>query len=187
MGKVVKSHWHRPDRVKECISCHERLPLTNFCAYEYTTNQGKRSTRYESRCLDCARARRIQRYNQNLERERKTIRKWREANVERVAAYNSARQANPEVRSLKAYHQRLRKARIRSGQPDDEAVREIYRQAKVIEAAVKDCPVFAIPELGYEMQVDHIRPLSRGGQHVAANLQVLPRGLNMRKGTSWAR
>lgn len=52
-----------------------------------------------------------------------------------------------------------------------------------IERVVQCCPVFDIPELGKKMHVDHIMPLSKGGKHVANNLQILPNGINMRKGT----
>ena len=34
-----------------------------------------------------------------------------------------------------------------------------------------------------DCHVDHIIPLSKGGRHVASNLQILPAGLNLRKGT----
>lgn len=49
------------------------------------------------------------------------------------------------------------------------------------------CPVFDLPELGKKMHVDHIRPLARGGKHEASNLQILPIGINMRKGTKCPR
>ena len=79
-------------------------------------------------------------------------------------------------------HQRLRKARMRSGEDDDEAIRAIYAEAMRIEKIIAPCPVFDIPELGKKMHVDHRMPLARGGRHVVSNLQILPAGINMRKG-----
>jgi len=41
-----------------------------------------------------------------------------------------------------------------------------------------------LPELGHKMHVDHVIPLARGGLHHEDNLQILPAGINMRKGVS---
>lgn len=194
MGQVSNSkymvnapHWHRPDRMKACIMCGEVRSLGDFYAYGYTTKQGKESIRYESRCKPCSRARRKEYYSENTEQCQVSSQGWKKRNADRIKQYNKRRQSEQEVRDLKAYHQRLRKARMRSGEDDDPAIREIYRKAKMIEAQVESCPVFDIPELGHEMQVDHIHPLSKGGAHVAANLQILPKGINMRKGVSWGK
>ncbi len=46
--------WHRPGRTKRCITCGEEKLLGEFYAHGYTTGQGKRGTRYESRCKPCA-------------------------------------------------------------------------------------------------------------------------------------
>jgi hypothetical protein len=43
-------------------------------------------------------------------------------------------------------------------------------------------PEISASELGKKMHVDHVTPLAKGGLHVAGNLQILPAGLNMRKG-----
>lgn len=151
-------------------------------AYAYTTNQGRRSVRLAPRCRDCENRRRKDYHAADRTRSRDNCREWRAANPDYGPAYNRARQSDSAVRARKAYHQRLRKARMRSGQKDNAAIREIYHQAKVIEKLVACCPVFGLPELGHEMQVDHITPLSRGGLHHEDNLQILPKGLNMRKG-----
>jgi 5-methylcytosine-specific restriction endonuclease McrA len=90
--------------------------------------------------------------------------------------------ATPNGRTIKAKLQRMRKARMRSGQGDNGAIRAIYAEAMKIEQAVKDCPVFAMPELGYKMHVDHVVPLAKGGLHHEDNLQIIPIGINLRKG-----
>lgn len=168
----------RKVRERPCIMCGGPRDIV----VAYTTNQGKRSKRWNPRCRACSAAKRKAAHEANKEESLQKSRDWKDANRDRIAAYNRERQQDPEVRALKAYHQRLRKARTRSGQGDDAAVRAVYLYAKEVERVVARCPLFAIPELGYEMQVDHIMPLSRGGPHVADNLQVLPKGLNMRKG-----
>ena len=174
--------WHKPDRVKQCILCGETKPLGAFYAFEYTTRQGKRSTRYESRCKPCSCARRKVQYHTNVEREAAASRARRARNVEKTKAYNRERQQHPEVRAQKALAQRLRKARMRAKAGDGPAIRAIYAEAMAVERIIAGCPVFDLPELGRKMHVDHIRPLSKGGKHEASNLQILPIGINMRKG-----
>lgn len=174
------AHWHRPDRTKACIRCGEEKPLGEFYSYGYTTRQGKPSTRYESRCAPCARERRVEGYNP--ERERPLMAAWHERNREHRATYSRKRQADPAHRANKAKAQRLRKARIRSGEGDTPAIRALYAQALHEERLIQPCPLFDLPELGKKLHVDHVHPLSKGGRHVIENLQILPVGLNLRKG-----
>lgn len=150
----------------------------------YTTKQGKRSLRWEPRCKPCNAARRAERYSREKAKELVAMAKWREANRRYTRIKAKLYQQSEHGKQVKAYHQRLRKARLRSGQGDDEAIRSIYRLAKEEEALVSKCPVFTLPELGHEFQVDHILPLAKGGLHAANNLQILPKGLNMRKGVT---
>lgn len=180
------SHWHKPDRVKTCIMCKEELPLSSFYAYGYTTKQGKRSTRYESRCRDCAAARRREAYHADPSKHQAISNRWKEANREHLREYSRERQKDPALRAMKAKSQRMRKARIRaSSDNQSDAIRAIYAKAIEAEQIIKDCPVFDVPELTHKVHVDHIQPLAKGGLHVAENLQLLPAGINMRKGVSW--
>lgn len=183
-AEAFGAHWHRADRSKNCIACGEEKSISEFYSYGYKTRQGKQGTRYESRCKPCARIRRRKQYQDTRPHQIKTMAKYRKRTFAARAAYNKRRQSNPEVRALKAYHQRLRKARLRGDGTDDDQIRAIYREAFEIEQIVACCPVFDLPEIGKKMHVDHIIPLSRGGKHAAENLQILPIGLNMRKGVS---
>lgn len=178
----MSDHWHRPDRLKRCIVCGDGKSLSEFYAYGYVTKQGKASTRYESRCLSCARARRLAIYHADPEKNREMSNRWKRANRDHLREYSKQKQADPDHRAMKAKSQRLRKARMRSGQGDNAAIRAIYAEAIRIEKLVANCPVFDLPELGHKMHVDHIIPLARGGLHHENNLQILPIGLNMRKG-----
>ncbi len=81
----------------------------------------------------------------------------------------------------------MRGARMRKGGANDAAIRAIYAEAVRVEKLVANCPVFDIPEIGKKIHVDHIIPLSKGGLHIAENLQLLPAGLNMRKGVKCPR
>lgn len=179
--------WHQPDRVKQCVLCGEAKPLADFYCYEYTTRQGKRSARYESRCKPCSKERRKERSCANPGMDAAISRRRRQLKPEWYVEYYKRRQQSAEVKALKAFHQRLRKARMRSGAGDDGAIRAIYAEAMKIEQIVANCPVFDLPELGKKIHVDHIIPLARGGKHIASNLQILPAGINMRKGVSCPR
>jgi 5-methylcytosine-specific restriction endonuclease McrA len=172
--------WHKPDRVKVCTKCGEEKTVDEFSAYGYTTNQGKRSTRYESRCKPCARKRQADYRLANPDVTKAQNKRRDPAMLARVAR---AYQQTEHGRAKKAYHQRLRKARMRSRAGDNTAIRAIYAEAMAVEHIVALCPVFDLPELGKKMHVDHIMPLAKGGKHEASNLQILPIGLNMRKGT----
>lgn len=178
------AHWHRADRSKRCTTCAETKPLDDFYAYPYTTGQGKRSSRYESRCKDCSKLRR---------------RAQRLAQPEKEAEYSRARvQRDPDVfkrqgeryratehgRRVKAKAQRLRKARMRSGEENrDPRIAALYQEAMDWEKKLQACVVSDEP-LQLKMHVDHVRPLAKGGRHVFENLQILDALENMRKGMS---
>ena len=187
MPEVKASHWHAEGRIKRCVLCGHEKALTEFYAYGYVTKQGKRSTRYESRCRPCATARRRDSYAASPTKANVASCSWREDNRDRIASYNSKRQQDPNHRRNKAKAQRLRKARLRSGQQNDPQIKAVYAEALRVEALIQCCPVFDLPELGKKIHVDHVIPLAKGGQHVASNLQLLPIGLNMRKGTKCPR
>ena len=57
---------------------------------------------------------------------------------------------------------------------DDPAVQAIYAQVP----ALQDM-------LGVDLQVDHIWPIAKGGEHVARNLQIVPKDVNLRKNDKW--
>lgn len=155
-----------------------------FSVYAYTTGQGKRSIRRESRCKACCRKRweEYRRANPDVIKAQYRNRDKTKLNAQ-VTAYRNS----PHGRAMKAYHQRLRKARLRSKADDNDAIRAIYVEAMEVEKIVANCPVFDLPELGKRMQVDHVRPLAQSGKHEAANLQILPIGINMRKGSKWVK
>ncbi len=174
---IIKNmnHWHRPDRNKCCISCSKDLPLSEFSAYEYTTKQGARSVRYESRCRSCNRARRNDRYKDPAKRkiDQTTSLRWKHENKEHIQKYQKGKQATEEYKALKATHQRLRKARIRArtNKADTPEIKAIYAEATRLQK-----------ETGVAYHVDHIIPLKHGGKHEAANLQILTATENMKKG-----
>ena len=114
-------------------------------------------------------------YNQrNKEHLLETAYAWRAANPEKVRASDKRyRGNNPHKICAKAARRRaLELATSAANTPEQNAlIRVIYEAA----ARVKRCT-------GLAVEVDHIRPLSRGGGHVPSNLQILPDRINSRKG-----
>lgn len=106
-------------------------------------------------------------------------RRYREANNERVKAHDRWRYSqHPEVAAEKAT--RRRAACLGASAGDPTAIRAIYRRAR--EVLKVDCYLCGkrIP-LG-QRHVDHIVPLSKGGEHSASNLAIACAGCNESKG-----
>jgi len=167
-------------RERPCIMCGGARDQN----YAYTTNQGKRSVRRAPRCKACQSSSRKAARARDPAREHATCKAWRERNPEYTAAKNLEYRQSEHGRAMKAKAQRLRKARMRSGQGDTPAIRAIYDLALKEQHIIKNCPVFDLPELGKKLHVDHVIPLSKGGKHAIGNLQILAIGLNMRKGVT---
>ena len=133
----------------------------------YTANHGK--------VLAQRRVRRASNHEKVLEQERA----WREANPEKMRAYTLARRvANPE--KIRAYT-RARRARklnqIGTVRPDVEAYLLGLQGAR---CAAPWCGK-ALKAKPRDFHLDHINPLSRGGLHDDANLQLLCAPCNQRK------
>jgi hypothetical protein len=127
------------------------------------------------------------------ERERSAKRRADPIYILKRKVYNKQRRQNPELKEkLKRYYsnyyrsyyqknpeiRRAKKAARRAAQRD--AVTQTFDRQKVRQIyawknRVQQC-------LGIRFDVDHIVPLSAGGEHSHRNLQVLPHRLNIAKG-----
>ncbi len=166
----VKRHanWQvcHETQTKVCSACKRRKPFDGF--YLCTKPTGHKYL--GATCKECSRER------------------ARELNKTRVTTPEQHRARNEKARLRPNWADQMRRnARIRhgqkraGGQASSPEVKAIYRQAVEEQALIQSCPVFDLPELGKRLHVDHIIPLSRGGQHVIGNLQILPAGINCRK------
>lgn len=121
----------------------------------------------------------------NLDAERKAdreskrrLRQTPEGKRRTKASTQAFRKRHPErVRLWKRMSVARRRLRMLELTPPD-ANRAFIRQFYITAERVWRCT-------GLVFHVDHIRPVSRGGLHHQHNLQVLPAGINLRKGSDW--
>jgi len=121
-------------------------------------------------------------YQANPEKYKTYMKAWYQANMDKVKAGNKAyyqanpdkakawQQANPEKCSMTTAKRRA----IKQNQlhPDHNPIieQQLFAMAKRLENCLK-----------IKFHVDHIWPISQGGPHHHANLQVIPQTLNLQK------
>lgn len=172
-------------RWRPCIMCGETKAPEDYYWYPYTTNQGKPSLRRESRCLTCARSRRIAKWGETRDREIAGMRAWRERNADAIRDYSAEYRTSEHGRARRAKSQSARYARQKAGLngPESPEILALYQEARDTERKLAACVECDDP-LELRMHVDHIVPLSKGGAHVLANLRVISARENLRKGAS---
>ncbi len=105
---------------------------------------------------------------QNRKRHNFTTQLWRKRNPER--ANELQRQNHQRNRITFQKHENLRRARKRNAQISDQAlVQKIYERARELRK-------------WFDVVVDHVIPLSKGGAHSSENLQIIYAEENARKG-----
>lgn len=163
---------------RECITCRATKSGDEFYSYGYTTNQGKRSIRHDSRCKDCAKARRKEMHGRNRTSELQKMAARRKKNRDRyLANLYGFRMANRDhVLTQRVVHEQKRTAK-KYGKPDKAMIDRVLAEARfgnryldAYTGELIDNPV-----------VDHIVPLSRGGEHAYENLCVTSRQMNSSK------
>ncbi len=155
------------DGRRACITCCESKALSDFYSYRYTTTQGKSSRRYDSRCRDCARARRLARFYRDHSRALAVSQEWKKRNAEHVKAYAAAYRALPESRKAHNFHQRIRQAKSRaSGEYSQQDIDDLMAKQRGKCAACRK-------SVRKTFHVDHILAIANGGANDKHNLQIL--------------
>lgn len=98
----------------------------------------------------------------------------RSENIEKIRAYDTERSRLPHRRAAHNESTRRRRANLVKATPvgfDKEAVVALYLLAQKLNRLT-----------GSTLQVDHIKPLAKGGEHNITNLQLLDAKLNNAKG-----
>jgi hypothetical protein len=172
------------DGKRHCIMCKEARAVVEFPQYSYTTNQGKPSKRYGSRCSDCERTRRLCRYERRGHIERSIAREYKTANREKIAA--KEREFALENRELVLCRRRAYEAKRRAvcgNNPRRSANGEVYLRV-LDEARIGNLWLDAYDgELIDNPTVDHIVPVAKGGCHEYENLCVTSKANNSSKHT----
>ena len=164
----------RPQR-NPCIACNQQKPDDGFYWYTYITQQGKPSVRRESRCLECARQRRRDRYAKDPIKDRTWSLKWKTLNnqrmLDRQAAYKKTDAGKAICNASNARRQAAQLQRIPPW------------------ADLDDIQTFYDRAVDADLTVDHVIPLQGvlvSGLHVSANLQLLSVEENSRKKNRFA-
>lgn len=164
--------------MKTCSCCKTEKPLSAYSPDARTT------LGVQSRCKVCIAEAACIRRAKNPEPHREIARKWVKKNYAKKLQQNREYRAKnaDKVSIWKAQDRQRNKARICA----DNAMRRIkLRQGSLTNEvlsvyALRD--FYSAMSLGENFHVDHIIPISKGGLHVAQNLQVIPAIDNLRKG-----
>lgn len=165
--------------MKLCKSCGEEKSLELFykrsgtkdgrygvcksCAKAYQAEKRKADPdHYKAQCAEW--------YRKNAEYAKDKAREWHNSNRERRAAYV---RANSEVAAARTAN---RRALYKHG--CEAMSEEEYKQVQDLYWLAKDLKAVS----GEDYHVDHIIPLSKGGEHRLHNLQILHAEDNLRKG-----
>lgn len=121
------------------------------------------------RDLEASRAIARAKYAKNSEPRRLSAKVWRERNKDQVRAWGRAwAQLNKEKYAKRAEHRRRLKCDM------SELDRFVMQEAASL-CGLRNAST------GFDWQIDHITPLSKGGTHAADNLQVVPAKWNAAK------
>lgn len=183
--------------VKTCTKCGESKSLTEF---HRRTN---RKSGYSSACKTCCLAQKKAHYDKhrskfvernraqyqaNRERRLAYQKAYNEANVEQRRAYGRARYVE-KWSTDPAFRERYYAATIRRKQLLGSSSQEPYRRDDIFERDGWTCGICATlidrqvkwPDCG-SASIDHIVPLSLGGDDIPSNVQAAHLGCNLSKG-----
>jgi len=183
------------DAPKTCTKCSESKPLTDYCRSARSLD-GRRPN-----CKACQAEYRRGYYADaderasNLDREKARMRAWYRDNRERAATVRSAHyRANTESHRIRrraydaANPDKKRASIIRRRRLVAEAKQEPYTRAEIFERDGWVCqlcgqpvdPKLSAPDPG-SASIDHVIPLSLGGDDTPANVQLAHFGCNSGK------
>ena len=113
-------------------------------------------------------------YEDNKEKKIANVKTWYEANKEKHNSNVKAWQQNN-----KAYVNSISKRYKESKRDNNYITTELD---KFVEKEMYELAQIRTKQTGFNWEVDHIQPLSKGGKHAIDNLQVVPADWNRSKG-----
>lgn len=164
MPAVSRAERERQERLlaeglKRCCTCKETKPTEEFGAHA-STRDG-----LQKQCDGC----RNRSYRKEAPQAKARAAAWARSNPERRRVIAVAHAMMERARKLG-----LLPAHV-ADSPDERAkIQAVYTEAQRLTS-----------ETGIPHEVDHIRPLAAGGLHEIANLRVVTRAENQRKGATY--
>lgn len=184
--------WEPDEGLKRCSTCRSLKPPTEFHAHR----QKGRKAQLRSYCKECGSQAKKRYYAANAEKAKAYSRAHRATDPEAARARDHARYwANPEKRRETS----RRWARKNPGRPPTEATRERFRRYYARKWG-RRAPKFTLAQLLAKMaywgnrcwvcggpgkEVDHVKPLAKGGAHILCNLRPICRSCNAQKADRW--
>ena len=150
--------------LKTCSKCKLDLPETDF---HKNSSKPDGLAHYCKSCKSDSQRKHRSVSGENLNKKK---REWVANNKERVASYNS------EYKSINKHRCAEYEAKRRSKMQHDVGDNE-RAEMQYLYWLAKDLEVIS----GEKYHVDHIIPLSKGGEHRLNNLQILPADINLKK------
>jgi hypothetical protein len=168
---------------KYCNCCQENKDFSKFSKHPL----GKFGL--QSQCRDCVNLKKMERRKADPEKEYSKWRKAYHSNPEKYRKASLSRyEKNREHRNiLNKEWRRLNKARISSRNHKKRAKRENALHPEhnpQIEIVLDEMKLRLEKCLRIKFEKDHILPISKGGFHHHANLQIIPKSLNRKKSSS---
>jgi hypothetical protein len=165
--------------MKHCSQCKQQKPFAKFSPDKRVPSG------CQSKCKACIAANRRLKHSENSQHFRRLVAESVKRNYQKKLDNNQKyRLNNPEKVALwKQKDRQLNKSRVNA----DNAMRRakinttITPEIKQI-YALRD--FYSAMSLGDKFHVDHIKPLVKGGLHIAENLMVIPAICNLRKGAN---
>lgn len=179
------------DNYKICTKCEKEFPATQEFFYKGKCQFGLRSV-----CKVCNSIRYKQYYKDNKDKNNKRSKKWQDDNSTHVKEYNKQHhKANRERRNKESKEWRTknvdRAKQYRKDNCDKLTANGVKYRTRKLNQMPPDANVnliqfyYIVSVTLADYQVDHIKPLSKGGLHHQDNLQLLEANLNQQKGSKW--
>ncbi len=157
--------------MKICKKCNIQQELSNF----HKKKGGKFGVK--SSCKGCEKIRTSLFYKKNKEYIDSRCKVYNRKNIEEIATYRKSWLGKNRDKTMRyCADRRARKLELtpRLTKEEKKLMEDIYKESRDLTVVT-----------GVPYEVDHIKPLVKGGLHHPDNLQILTRSENRSKGDSW--
>jgi len=158
--KEYQKQWYENNKEHRKEYCRNNKESISKAAKLSRKKHKERYNEYMSQWYKDNKGSYKQRYQDNKEYMTEQHKRYRKNNKAKINALTAKRRSIKRNQTLDNI--------------DKEKIMSIYQIAHEMAA-----------EYGVEYQVDHIKPLSKGGLHHEDNLQILSRSLNLKKASKW--